>query len=212
SGTSFLRERLVQGRDDRRALFQARTLVFFVHRRPRRRRLRILEGEAGGETPDLVRVEHFAREQLVGDLHEGRLLAGEQLRGALILIGDELLHFLVDLDRGVFAVVLVLGDLAAEEDLLFLLAEGERPHRVAHAPLADHLARELGRAFEIVAGAGRQAVHRDLFGDAAAEENRDLILQVGARVVVFLVGRELLREAERHAARDDRDLVNRIGV
>ena len=53
---------------------------------------------------------------------------------------------------------------------------------------------------------------RDLLGDAAAEQDRDLIVQVVARVVVLLVDRQLLREAERHAARDDRDLVDRIGV
>ena len=41
---------------------------------------------------------------------------------------------------------------------------------------------------------------------------RDLVHQVVARVVVLLVDRQLLREAERHAARDDRDLVDRIGV
>ena len=77
---------------------------------------------------------------------------------ALVVVGDEALHFLVDLERRVFAVVLVLRDLAAEEDLLFLLAEGERPHRVAHAPLAHHPARQLGGALEVVAGAGREAV------------------------------------------------------
>ena len=44
-----------------------------------------------------------------------------------IVIGDESLDFLIDAQRGVLAVILVLGDLASEEDLLFLLAEGERP-------------------------------------------------------------------------------------
>ena len=38
------------------------------------------------------------------------------------------------------------------------------------------------------------------------------VVEVVARVVVLLVGRQLLREAERHAARDDRDLVDRIRV
>ena len=60
-------------------------------------------------------------------------------------------------ERRVLAVVLVLRDLAAEEDLLFLLAEGQRPHRAAHAPLADHAARQVGGALEIVAGAGGDA-------------------------------------------------------
>ena len=51
-----------------------------------------------------------------------------------------------------------------------------------------------------------------LFGEAAAEQDRDLIVQVVARVVVLVVFRQLHRDAERHAARDDRDLVDRIGV
>ena len=67
-------------------------------------------------------------------------------------------------------------------------------------------------ALEVVAGAGRQLAVRDLLGDAAAEQNRELILQVVARVVVLVVHRQLHRHAERHAARDDRDLVDRIGV
>ena len=92
---------------------------------------------------------------------------------ALVVLGDDALHFLVDAERRVLAVVRVLRDLAAEEDLLFLLAEGERAHRVAHAPLADHAAGQLGGALEVVAGAGRDLAEHDLFGDAAAEQDGD---------------------------------------
>src|SRR5581483_44994 len=98
----LLRERLVERGNDRRALLQARALVLFVDDGPRADRLRRLELEARRETPHLIGVEDLARQQFVGDLDEGRLLIGQQPRGALILIGDELLHFLVDLDRGVF--------------------------------------------------------------------------------------------------------------
>jgi hypothetical protein len=64
------------------------------------------------------------------------------------------------------AVVLVLRDLAAEEDLLFLLAERERPI----ASLMPHSQTICARdrwPLEIVAGAGRDAPERDLFGDAS---------------------------------------------
>ena len=115
----------------------------------------LFERQPGRDAPHLLGVEHFARQQRVGHLHEAGLVLGQQLVRALVVVGDEALHFLVDLERRVLAVVLVLRDLAAEEDLLFLLAEGERPHRVAHAPLAHHPARQLGRALEVVAGAGR---------------------------------------------------------
>ena len=97
---------------------------------------------------------------------------------ALVIVGDEFLHFLIDLERRVFAVVLVLRDLAAEEDLLFLLTEGQRPHRIAPAPIADHLARQLGGALEVVAGAGGDVAGGDLFSDAASEQDADLIDQI----------------------------------
>src|SRR5262245_1651794 len=201
---------LVERRNDRRALFLARPRLVFLDGGARGDRLRLVERQAGGDALHLLGVEHLALEQRLGHLDEDRLVLGEELVRAVIRVGHEALHFLIDLERGVLAVVLVLRDLAAEEDLLFLLSEGERTHRVAHAPLADHPAGELGRALEVVAGAGGEAVHRDLFGDAAAEENRNLIAQIVPRVVVLLVGRQLLREAERHAARDDRHLVNGI--
>jgi hypothetical protein len=44
------------------------------------------------------------------------------------------------------------------------------------------------------------------------QQNRDLILEILARVVVLLVDGQLLRQAKRHPARDDRDLVDRVGV
>ncbi len=56
----------------------------------------------------------------------------------------------VDLHRGGLGVVDPLGEVAAEEDLLFLLAEGHRAELLAHAPLADHLAGQLGRPLDVV--------------------------------------------------------------
>ena len=70
----------------------------------------------------------------------------------------------------------------------------------------------LGGALEIVARAGRDLTEHDLFGDAAAQQDRDAVVQVVARVVVLLVHRHLHRQAQRHPARDDRDLVDRVGV
>ena len=45
---------------------------------------------------------------------------------------------------------------------------------LAHAPLADHLAREVGGALDVVAGAGGDLVLSQLLGDAAAHQDRDL--------------------------------------
>src|SRR6185312_14514902 len=123
---SLLREWLVERGNDRRALFLLRLgLVFFDVRGggARRGRRHVFERQAGDNALDLFGVEHLAREQFVGHLDEDGLVLREERECPVVRGGHEALHFLIDPERRVFAVVLVLRDLAAEEDLLFLLAE-----------------------------------------------------------------------------------------
>src|SRR3989441_8746463 len=77
----------------------------------------------------------------------------EDLPGARRAFEHDALDLTVDGERRLLAVVLRARDLAAEEDVLLVLAEGERPQLVGHAPLAHHLARHLGGLLEVVAGA-----------------------------------------------------------
>ena len=81
-----------------------------------------------------------------------------------------------------------------------------------HAPLADHLARQLGDALDVVARAGRHAVEGQLLADAAAHQDGDRRFEVLARIGVLVVDGELHGHAQRAAARDDRDLVQRVRV
>src|SRR6185369_9096460 len=105
----------------------------------------------------------------------------------------------------------MLSDLAAEEDLLFLLAVGDRTE-ARHSKLAHHLASKLSCLLDIVRSAGGHVVEKNLFCDSAAHHYRDLTFQVIARVRVTIRFRQLHRHAERHPARDDRDFVNRVRV
>src|SRR6185436_14326757 len=101
-------------------------------------------------------------------------------------------HLLVDLDRGLLRVVLLARPVvAAEEDLLLALAVGERAHLLAHAPLADHLAGDVGRLLDVVAGARRETAEDDLLGDAPAERDGDAALRLLLRQVVTIVLREV---------------------
>ena len=86
------------------------------------------------------------------------------------------------------------------------------PMRAAHPPAPDHLARDLGQLLDVGLGARRQVAVDDLLGRSAAERDLDLRAQLLLRVVeaVGVRGRE--RHAERHAARDDRDLAHRVGA
>ena len=90
------------------------------------------------------------------------------MRGLVSLV-DQAANFEVDLPRRLLGEVAVLCDLAAEEDLLFLLAEGQRTE-AAHAVLADHAAGELGGVLDVAAGAGGHLVEEDLLSHAAAHK------------------------------------------
>ena len=126
---------------------------------------------------------------------------------------DDRADLLVDLLRGLLGVVLrALAVVAAEEDRLLLLAVGQRPELLAHAPLAHHLAGDLGRLLDVVAGAGRHLPEDDLLGDAAAERDGDAALRLLLGEVVAVVLRQVPGDAERRAARDDGDLVDGVVV
>src|SRR5213080_2543391 len=160
---------------------------------------------------DLGAIEDLALEQRLGHLVEHLDVASEQQLGVLVGLHDDAPHLGIDLHRGRLRVVDALGEVAAEEDLLLLLAEGDGPELLAHAPLADHLVRELGGALEVVARAGGHVAEHQLLGGAAAEEDGEVVDEERLGVRVPIVERDLLGQAERHAARDDRHLVHGIG-
>src|SRR5882762_9510830 len=112
-----------------------------------------------------------------------------------------------------FPVVLeqMLGDFAAEEDSLVLLAVGQRP-QLAHTPFANHVARDVRGAFDVVARAGGDVAEEYFFRGTSAHQHGQHRFQVSARVSMLVVFRQLHREAESHAARNDRHFVDRIGA
>src|SRR5579863_4528325 len=108
---------------------------------------------------------------------------------ALVSILHQLLHLLIDAYGGRFAVVAMLSDLAAQEDLLLALAEAQGTE-LAHAPLADHLAGHIGGALYVVARAGGDVVHENLLGDTAAHQNGELRLEIFLVIAVLVVDGE----------------------
>src|SRR5438093_1959806 len=100
----------------------------------------------GAEDPgDLLAVEGLALEQRARQRVELLDVLLENLLGAGRALHHDALDLGVDDQRGVLAVVLRARDLAPEEDVLLVLAEGQRSRPVGHPPLAHHLARHLGR-------------------------------------------------------------------
>src|SRR6266496_2985894 len=97
---------------------------------------------AGDDQRQFVGVEHLALQQRLRNALQGVAVSVEDIEGRLVGSINEMAHLGVDFARGLLGVVAVLAELAAQEDLLLLLPEGERAE-LAHAPLADHLARDI---------------------------------------------------------------------
>src|SRR3954447_11986013 len=72
---------------------------------------------------EFVGIEDFAFEQGQRDSYKGIVIRRQNAFGGFIPFVNHALHFFVDLDRRGLAVVAMLVDLAAEEYLLFFLAE-----------------------------------------------------------------------------------------
>ena len=106
----------------------------------------------------------------------------------------------------------MLAEIAAEEDELFLVAESKWAELLGHAPLGDHPARQLGGLANIVRGSRGDVAEDQLFRDPSAQDDGHIVVQLAARHQVTILRRQLHRPAEGHAARDDRDLVHRVGV
>src|SRR5436309_3645156 len=160
---------------------------------------------------DLGAIEDLALEECVGHLVQHLDIATEKQLRPLVGLQHVAADLLVDLDGRRLGVVDLLGEVPPEEDLLLLLAEGHGAELLAHAPLADHLVAELGGALDVVAGPGGHVAEHQLLRGAAPEEDGEVVDQEGLGVRVPIVERDLLGQAERHAARDDRHLVHGIG-
>src|ERR1700688_1801263 len=75
---------------------------------------------------DLVRVEHFALQQCERDSDQCAIVRRQNAFGGVVSLAHDAANFVVDFDCRGFAVIAMLGNLAAQENLLFLLAEGQR--------------------------------------------------------------------------------------
>src|SRR5712691_5406631 len=75
---------------------------------------------------DLLSIQHFALDQRERNSDQHIPVGRQEFLGGVVTPFDQFLNFFVDLDRGGLAVIAMLRNLAAQEDLLFLFAEGER--------------------------------------------------------------------------------------
>ena len=123
---------------------------------------------------DLVAGKRLELEQSLREHFQVGPLLGENL-GCLGVSGfDEPADFGVDLARSLLGNVLLTRDLIAEENLVLVLAIGNRAELIGQAPSRDHHARELCRLFDIRSGAGGYLLlaEHHFLRDASAHHDR----------------------------------------
>ena len=161
---------------------------------------------------ELVLVDRLALDEHAGHQVELRAPLGQDRARLLVRLVDEPRDLLVDLVGDLGRVVRVRREVPPEEHLVVGLAERLRAELLAHAEARDHLLGELGGPLDVVAGTGGDVADRDLLGDTAAEDHGEVVEHLAAWCRGTCPPRAGQRVAERAAARDDRDLVDRVGV
>src|SRR4249919_1454093 len=161
---------------------------------------------------ELLGVDRLPLEQDLRDRVERPAFLGEQVLGRLVRALDDAPDLVVDLARDLVGVVRLGGELTAEEGLAAIVAEDARAEALGHAEAHHHLLRRLSHLFQVVGGAGGDLAEDDLLGGAPAEGHRHRVGQLGAGGEELVLGRQADRVAERLAAADDRDLVDRVAV
>ena len=109
-------------------------------------------------------LDGLARQQHGGHLVHLVAAGLQHLAGACVGLAHHALDLVVDALGGLGGVVLVVGQVAAQEDLVLRLAKDLRAQRVAHAVARDHAAGQLGGALDVVGGAGGDVVAEELLG------------------------------------------------
>src|ERR1700730_1811005 len=105
----------------------------------------------------------------------------------------------------------MLGDLAAEENRFIFLTVGQRTE-FAHAPFANHVARDVSSALDVISRAGGDVPQENLFGGTSAHQHGQHGFQIFHGVSVLVVFRQLHGETESHAARNNCDFMHRVSA
>ena len=86
-------------------------------------------------------------------------------------------------------------------------------HLGAHAVFGDHATSGIGRPLQVVSRSGPDLLEHSLLSCDAAEQYADVVDQFGLRRDVFVIVGTLQHVPEcPESARDDRDLMDGIGV
>ena len=161
-----------------------------------------------------VGVDRLDVHQPLRDRIQGRAASFQNVPHLFDRLVDHPPHFFVDFAGRFLAVrpqpLVAAGDGQERRPRALAIAH---PAQAAHAEVHDHAAGDVGGAFQVVLGAGRDIVKHHFFRDGAGQQHLDPALQfrLGHQEPVALGALQRVAQG-RHTARDDGHLVHRVGV
>src|SRR6266545_3208606 len=185
----------------------------------RRNRMECIRWDAGelairrAEDPfQRLRVEALVAKQLAREAIQQVTMFLHDGLGARIAFVQQSVDLIVDRIASALGIIALLAYVAAKENHLLLAAERHRPQPLAHAPFLDHAPYKGRRARDVIARAGAQLAEHNGFSRVAGQCFGDRVVELTARHVHSIFGRQEARGAGAQSARNDRDLVHRIVV
>ena len=167
---------------------------------------------AGHDFQHLVAVDGFPIHQGLGHGFHFIAAAVQNLARHGILLVENTADFGIHLLHGVLGNILRMRYRTAEKHFALVFAIHHRPHFVGHTIARDHFAGDLGGALKIVGCAGGNAAYKQIFGNAPAKQNRNLIEHLVFIHADAVALRQLPGEAERTAARHNGNFMHRVGA
>ena len=139
-------------------------------------------------------------------------IVGQQLFGSSIGIFHKGAYLFINFGCHFFTVILVAGNVAAQEYLILTMTKGYRTDVFAHAVFANHLACQLSCTLQVIAGTAGNFLQHQSFGNTAAQQHLQLIEHFAAGCIILIFLRQAQGITTGTATRNDGNLMYRIGV
>ena len=136
----------------------------------------------------------------------------EQLFGSSISVLYEGAYFFVDFCSHLFAVILVTGNIAAQEYLVLTMAKGYRSDILAHAIFTNHLACQLSCTLQIIASTARNFLQHQGFSHTTTQKHLQLVQHFATSCIILVFLRQAQGITTGTAARNNGNLVHGVGM
>ena len=139
-------------------------------------------------------------------------IVGQQLFGSSIGIFHKGAYLFINFSCHFFTVILVAGNITAQEYLILTMTKGYRTDVFAHAVFANHLACQLSCTLQIIAGTAGDFLQYQSFSNTATQQHLQLIEHFAAGCIILIFLRQAQGITTGTATRNDGNLMYRVGV